>query len=77
MDKEVLPHAWTWPDDEGCDHMVVAGAQLELGEGRKPAFHALCGRSVPVRDLMLRQKFWQCDECFAQLGKWIEARLDA
>jgi hypothetical protein len=31
---------------------------------------------VPIRELLLRQKFWQCNECLAQLAKLISAQLD-
>jgi hypothetical protein len=76
MTHSVLPHAWTWPDDHGRDHMVVAGTKLETDDGRKPAFEALCGRKVPIRELLHRQKFWQCNECLEQLAELISARLD-
>ena len=76
MTNSVLPNAWTWADEEGCDHMVVAGTVLRLGHGRKPSFEALCGHLVPIRELLLRQRFMQCSACLNRLSDLIATALD-
>jgi hypothetical protein len=72
----ILPSAWSWPDDNGRDHMVTEGSVLKEGPGRTPTFNALCGQRVPIRELRLRQLFSHCDACFDQVGQLIAKAMD-
>lgn len=75
--EDALPHVWTWADDDGCDHMIVAGAPLEVGDGSRPAFQAMCGKAILVRELIRRSRFCQCADCYKQLTELLAERLDA
>jgi hypothetical protein len=76
MGRTDLPSIWSWPDDDGRDHMVIEGALLQSDEGTKPTFQSLCGALIPIRQLVLRQQFQQCRDCFEHLGKVLSAYLD-